>query len=113
MLSENITLRGENIQLKEELEEGRSKRALDNVYSLKEQMETKLKELSDIVGGLGKAPKLVHGTTPKSRKEGRRSLQRSPNQREWKTSASLADIAGDGRLTPILEDKFYPRRTME
>ena len=113
MLSENITLREENIQLKQELDDGRSKRALDNVYNLKEQLEVKIKELNDVVGALGKVPKLTLRTTPKRRKEDRRSAERSPGQRNWKTSASLAELAGDGRLPPILEDKRYPRRTLE
>ena len=112
LLSENITLREENIQLKQELDEGRSKRALDHVFSLKGQLEGKIREFTELVDSLGKAPKLALGTTPKRPKESS-AVRRSPEQRNWKTTATLADVAGDGRLPPIAEDKYYPRRTLE
>ena len=112
LLSENITLREENIQLKQELDEGRSKRALDSVFDLKRQVEGKIRELGQLVDGLGRAPKTALGTTPKRPKESS-VIRRSPEQRNWKNTATLAEVAGDGRLPPIPEDKHYPRRTLE
>ena len=113
LLSENITLREENIQLKQELEEGRNKRALDNVLGLKAELESKLKELSSLVGDLGTVTKRHIETAPKRRRERRLSLRRSPGQKDWKNTANLAIIAGDGKLPPILEDKYYPRQTLK
>ena len=43
------------------------------------------------------------------------SPRRSPDQRNWKNALTLSEVTGgtDGRLPPIVEDKYYPRRTME
>lgn len=50
-----------------------------------------------------------------------RGPARSPDPKNWKNTLSLSDVAqghghgpeGSGRLPVILEDKYYPRRTMK
>ncbi|KAL8830217.1 MAG: hypothetical protein Q9191_001557 [Dirinaria sp. TL-2023a] len=43
------------------------------------------------------------------------SPKRSPDQRNWKNSLCLSEVPGvvGGRLPPIVEDKYYPRQTLE
>lgn len=48
-----------------------------------------------------------------------RGPARSPDPKNWKNALALSDVAGgaqaqaDGRLPVIMEDKYYPRRTMK
>lgn len=42
-------------------------------------------------------------------------LNRTPDQKNWRNMRTFSEAAGleDDRLPPILEDKYYPRRTLE
>ena len=111
LLSENITLREENIQLRRDAEGRHEKRALGNVTEVKGKLEAKLAELNDLVVQLGKAKDPPPGPTPR-RRTSRRSFQRSPDLSRWKAVPAICD-GSDGRLPAIVEDKYYPRRTLE
>ena len=84
--------------------------------SVKVKLEEKLTELGGLVKELGQVQKAT-GTrrTSKGRTVRQSSPQRSPDQRNWKNVLTLSEATGglDGRLPPIAEDKYYPRRTME
>lgn len=116
LLSENVSLREQIIKLQYEIEKNNSQSIEDNVTSVKAKLEEKLVELGSLVKELGQVQKIT-GTrkTSKRKSAGQSSPQRSPDQRNWKNGLTLSEATGgiDGRLPPILEDKYYPRRTME
>ena len=83
---------------------------------VKAKLEAKLKELGGLVKELGEVQKIAGKSRAYKRKStSQASPKRSPDQRNWKNALSLSEATGgaDGRLPPIVEDKYYPRRTME
>ena len=84
---------------------------MDDVGSIRSKLEAKLGQLGYLVQELGKA----HGNLSMSRKSRRqstpqRSLRKSPDR------ITLADISRNPQnppLPPIIEDKLFPRRTLE
>ena len=117
LLSENITLREQNIQLQRQLEStGNRQNAADRLNQIKSQLEDKLTELGGLVYELGTVDKQSRRSSviQSSRPNGQ-TPKRSPDQRNWKNAFTLSDVTGqqEGRLPPILEDKLYPRRTLE
>ncbi|KAJ5226658.1 uncharacterized protein N7469_006664 [Penicillium citrinum] len=84
LLSENVSLRGQIITLTQENERLESGKALQNgVYEIKARLDAKLAELNS----LRPPPRL--------------------NDPEYNTDVE------EGKLPPILEDKYFPRRTLE
>ena len=117
LLSENITLREQNIQLQRQVEStGNRQDAADRLHQIRSQLEAKLMELGGLVYELGTVDKKSRRTsvTQSSQSNGQ-TPKRSPDQRNWKNAFTLSDVTGqqEGRLPPILEDKLYPRRTLE
>ena len=118
LLSENVTLREQNIQLQRQLEShGNRLSTADKVGQIKSQLEIKLAELGGLVYELGtihKKTRRSNASQENSRPDGR-TPKKSPDQRNWKNAFTLSEVTGqsDGRLPPILEDKLYPRRTLE
>lgn len=113
LLAENLGLREQIIRLQKELEEGKAQRVADHAIDLKAQLEAKLLEIGSLISELGNdAPKK---TSPKIVKLTRASPSKSPDQRNWKNMCTLSEAVGgqDGRLPPIMENKMYPRRTLE
>jgi hypothetical protein len=121
LLSENITLREENIQLKHELDKGQSKYALEQVSGVRGKLEDKLAELSTLVAELKTSetsrpppsPKTVSRRARKSASSSS-SLKRSPNLRGIRNPFEFTEAdAAEGRLPPIEEGKSFPRKTLE
>lgn len=113
LLGENLGLREQIIRLQKELENGKAQRVADHAVDIRTQLEAKLIELGSLISGLGNdAPKK---TSPKAGKIIRASPSTSPDQRNWKNMCTLSEaVSGqDGRLPPIMENKMYPRRTLE
>jgi hypothetical protein len=83
----------------------------EHAENTKKLLEGKLKELVDLVGGLGNASVIE---SSKASKAARQLAARSPDQRNWKNTFTLSEVTGnlDGRLPPILEDKKYPRSSI-
>lgn len=116
LLGENVSLREQIIKLHYEAEKNTSKAMLESVDTVKGKLEAKLLELGGLVRELGEVEKTVESQRVRRRKSiNRSSPKRSPDQRNWKNTLSLSEAVGgaDGRLPPIAEDKYYPRRTME
>ena len=114
LLAENLGLRGQILQLQGELENGKAKRLADHTGEVKLQLEAKLLEIGAILSGLGEAS----SSRRRSRLSGRivrTSPATSPNHKNWRNMCTLSEaVAGqEGRLPPILENKTYPRRTLE
>ncbi|KAL4877241.1 hypothetical protein BJY04DRAFT_198877 [Aspergillus karnatakaensis] len=117
LLSENVSLREQVITLTQELGRFELAKALrDGVFDVKARLDSKLAEMSSLIAELGSLPRQF----PKCvrRKEG------SALQRPSRDSATVTDVDDadpepylehdlDGRLPVILEDKYYPRRTLE
>ena len=116
LLSENVSLREQIIKLHHEAETSAELVVLESVNNVKGNLEAKLSELGRLVQELGNVQKNVDGQRKQRRKSILRdSPKRSPDQKNWKNALTLSEVTGgaDGRLPPILEDKYYPRRTME
>lgn len=109
LLAENLGLREQILRLQDKLEEGRAQRIADHTGALKAQLEAKLLEIGTLVNSLSEEPR-----RQKSAKDATKSTD-SPAQKNWRNSCSLADTLAnqEGRLPPILENKSYPRRTLE
>ena len=116
LLGENVSLREDIIKLQYEVERTSNKYVLEGVDGVKGKLEAKLSELGNLVRELGEVHKNVEvKRTQKRRSINRSPPKRSPDQRVWKNTLTLSEAVGgaDGRLPPIVEDKYYPRRTME
>ncbi|KAF4637635.1 hypothetical protein G7Y89_g467 [Cudoniella acicularis] len=113
LLAENLGLREQILRLQGELENGQAQRIAAHTGHVKSQLETKLLELGALINGLGQEP--TKEKSPKPGKITRASPSQSPDQKNWKSMCTLSEaVAGqEGRLPPILENKTYPRRTLE
>ncbi|RDW62797.1 hypothetical protein BP5796_11099 [Coleophoma crateriformis] len=115
MLADNLRLREQIIRQQNELENNRSQRIVDHAGAIKSQLEAKLLEIGALITGLGDEAPQQKKPSPKAGPTSRKSLSKSPDQKNWKNLCSLSDaVAGhEGRLPPIPENKTYPRRTLE
>ncbi|KAJ0415526.1 hypothetical protein BJY00DRAFT_255489 [Aspergillus carlsbadensis] len=121
LLSENVSLREQVIALTQELERFEAAKTLrDGVYDIKTRLDSKLVELGSLVTELGNLPRQYSKTT----RERAESESESPTMRHSRRPSSVnhvpdtgleptLDFEVDGRLPVILEDKYYPRRTLE
>lgn len=114
LLAENLSLREQILRLQIELENGKSQRVAETTRVLKAQLEIKLLEIGALINGLGNASPAAKKSS-RSGKVTCASPSTSPDQKNWKNMCSLSEAVGsqEGRLPPILEDKSYPRRTLE
>lgn len=116
LLCQNATLHEQVISLNHEIERYESAKALSNgVYDLKERLDAKLAELGKLVVELGGLPRKVDRKT-----EFEAAASGVEEERQSHISHRRAEIGPDaiadfdhGRLPPILEDKYYPRKTLE
>ena len=112
-----MSLREQIIKLHYEVEENASKPDSSRIDSFKKKLEDKLREVGDLVQELGEVQQEGKKRGHQKRKsiDTKASPKRSPNQRIWKNTQTLSDLMGeaDGRLPPILEDKQFPRQTLE
>lgn len=116
LLSENLALRERIISLHHEVEKRPGRAMLDGISVVKGRLEAKLTELGELVQELG----VVTTVGERRRSSKRRSMDRSspkisPDQRTWRNGLRCSEFAGglEGRLPPILEDKYFPRKTLE
>jgi hypothetical protein len=86
----------------------------DQTGAIKLQLESKLLELGALITGLGDHP-APKKKSPQAGIITRTSPSGSPDQRNWKSMCALSEVVAgqEGRLPPILENKAYPRRTLE
>ena len=83
---------------------------------MKSKFEDKLAELGKLVNELGFIGNDESAALPTiQRRYDRISPKRSPDQRNWKNALTLSEVTGgqDGRLPPIVEGKYFPRKTLE
>ncbi|KAB8290836.1 hypothetical protein EYC80_008473 [Monilinia laxa] len=139
LLAENLELREENLRLRSEIDNGKARRVTDRVSVVKSQLEERLVEIGALISSLGEeSPERKRSPHLPRQLGGLRSSSnppRSPQENKWENIAPLnedgtiperklpprrnvtslsQDIGSpDGKLPPILENKYYPRRTLE
>lgn len=114
LLAENLGLREQILRLQNELENGHSRKLADHTGKVKSQLETKLLEITELISTLGNEPERKKKSIQRG-KVTRASPNQSPDQKNWRNMCTLSEAAAgqEGRLPPILENKSYPRRTLE
>jgi DNA-binding protein H-NS len=115
LLVENLDLREQILRLQGEAESKSTKRIIDHVNAIKSNLEAKLLDIGALVTTLGDVPTPKDKTSKKAGKSVPASPTQSPDQKNWKNMCTLSEAVGlqEGKLPPILEDKSYPRRTLE
>ncbi|KAJ5159216.1 uncharacterized protein N7500_008867 [Penicillium coprophilum] len=106
LLSENVSLRKQVINLTQETERLEAGKLLHNgIYDIKSKLDAKLAELSNLAADLGSLP----------RKVGKLCDQEFDRPKQAESRPRTEEMVGgeDGRLPAIVEDKYYPRRTLE
>ncbi|RKF83168.1 Shugoshin [Golovinomyces cichoracearum] len=113
LLSENLSLRGQILRLQSDQENRKARRIGEQTFRLKALLESKLIEISALVGDLGQEAQ-QHKIPPKRRKNRCSSSIQSPKE-NWENfySEKEAVISPDGRLPPIMEDPSHLRRNSE
>lgn len=89
-----------------------AERIAESSRDIKKQLEDRMQEISALLSGIG-------NVSPSSRRQSKggenaRSSP-SPDQKNWKNRCTMSDAVNgqDGRLPAILENKHYPRKTLE
>jgi hypothetical protein len=110
LLHENATLRAQVISLSHDAEKFQASKLLHNgVLDLKEKLDMKLAEIGGLVNELGILPRKVGRISGPRSSTGPKALLMHARR-----MATRLDEAGeDGRLPVILEDKYFPRKTLE
>jgi hypothetical protein len=101
----------DNLNLREQL--GRAQRISECAGDIKSQLEAKMLELGALITSIGNES-MIRTKSQTGGNTTRKSPGASPEQKNWKTMCPLSEVHGqEGRLPPILENKYYPRRTIE
>ena len=113
LLTENLELREQIIQLQNELENDKAHHIVENSRATKSLLEAKLLELGALISDLGNEPEQKKST--KGRRTVKESPSRSPAQRDWRNMYTMSEVVRglEGALPPIVENKTYPRKTLE
>ncbi|KAK5452745.1 hypothetical protein LTS15_006893 [Exophiala xenobiotica] len=116
LVAENVAWREQAIAAKAEAERWRRTNSVsEEILNMKEKLQSKVKEVSLLLAEMGELPEKA------ARKAKRKSRIQTESlaEQDWKHRLSMREAAGaerdmyDGRLPAILEDKLYPRRTLE
>lgn len=85
---------------------------MDHTRATKCQLQEKLLELGALISGLGDEPVRQKAQRTKPVRE---SPVRSPGQRDWRNMYTMSEVVQglEGPLPPIMENKTYPRKTLE
>jgi len=105
LLTENLDLRTQIIQLHGELDDVSRNQIVDHVEAVRMQLELKVAEFAGLLTEMGTV-----GEEPRRRRMNR-SLARPTTARP--PSAALDLRSGDEKLPTIVEGKHFPRKTLE
>lgn len=112
LLSENVTLREENIRLQKALEDSQRQPSARSLLVLKDKFESKISELNDLLAEFADAADAKESNTSDNEAR-RKSHRKSLYQRHRPSAEELAEIAiAEGRLPPIVEDSLSPIRAL-
>lgn len=114
LLGENVSLREQVINLTQEIERLESAKSLhDGVYEIKNRLDTKIAELNGLASELGMLPRKTGKLGDKPGAESDYPKATALESRPRATDLECNTELDDGKLPAILEDKYYPRRTLE
>ncbi|KAJ5951448.1 uncharacterized protein N7479_009861 [Penicillium vulpinum] len=107
LLSENVSLRKQVINLTQETERLEAGKMLQSgIYDIKSKLDAKLAELSSLAADLGSLPRNVTKICGEQFDRPKQAPESRPRTEDMMEGE-------DGRLPAIVEDKYYPRRTLE
>ncbi|OXV08782.1 hypothetical protein Egran_03456, partial [Elaphomyces granulatus] len=107
LLRENASLRQQVISLRNDVEKYEAAKLLeDGVYDFREKLDIKLAEIGGLVAELGRLPRKVGRVCQSTT-----GTERQNSGRHRRIALDTAEE--DGRLPVILEDKYFPRKTLE
>jgi len=121
LLAENIVLREQIITLTQDAERERISRQLgDDMLDVKSRLEAKFADLGSLIQELGELPQKREKRPSRPRLSAIGTEKTSPDVKNWKNVMTLGEVTAgqridhgqEGRLPIIVEDKYYPRRTM-
>jgi chromosome segregation ATPase len=114
LLRENAELREQLISLSQDVEKFEAAKSLSNeICTYKDKLALKLTELGDLVDELGKMPQKFGRASELQKDSFRSERQQSSVVPPRRTEIGPNGSEEDGRLPVILEDKYFPRRTLE
>lgn len=108
LLSDNLSLREQVLQLQNTLESQQLRPSFENIDAVKAKLEAKMMELGGLVAELGNMKK--EDPRPRCRSQ-LAATRRSPDERQWRSGLGLQEVENQ-MLPTITEDKHYPRHTM-
>ncbi|KAJ5420053.1 hypothetical protein N7465_002572 [Penicillium sp. CMV-2018d] len=107
LLSENVSLRKQVINLTQETERLEAGKMLHNgIYDIKSKLDAKLAELSNLAADLGSLPRKVGKLYDEQIDRPKQAAESRPRTEDMMEGE-------DGRLPAIIEDKYYPRQTLD
>lgn len=107
LLSENVSLRKQVINLTQETERLEAGKMLHNgIYDIKSKLDAKLAELSNLAADLGSLPRKVGKLCDEQIDRPKQAAESRPRTEDMMEGE-------DGRLPAIIEDKYYPRQTLD
>lgn len=114
LLAENVSLREKVITLNQEIERFDAARLLHNgVNEVKTKLESKLLELNSLVADLGALPRKFHRSSDLSEGTAFEKPTMTSKSVDGPMNIERNSIIDGGKLPVILEDKYYPRQTLE
>ena len=115
LLAENVSLREQVINLTQETERLEAAKALhEGVHKLKSRLDAHVAEACQLVRELERLPQIAAKLNGAKREvESDRPKMTASDLRASMANPEHTAEIDDGRLPPILEDKYYPRRTLE
>ncbi|KAJ4294293.1 hypothetical protein N0V90_007983 [Kalmusia sp. IMI 367209] len=108
LVADNLSLREQVLHLQNTLEAQAHAPSFSTIDTVKNQLEAKIQELGGLVAELGQLNKR-RGTSPC--KSQATATRRSPDERQWRSALGLQEVE-DAMLPTIMENKSYPRMTM-
>lgn len=113
LLRENAALREQVISLSQDVERFEAARSLSNeICTYKDKLASKLAELGSLVDELGMMPQKFRKVS-EQRKDSNTERRQSGIFPPKRMAIGPDGGEEDGRLPVILEDKYFPRKTLE
>jgi hypothetical protein len=106
LLAENLELRGRIIT--QETQPHRSRNFISHVGEVRSELDAKIQEIANLVAKLDRPVK-----EPRRSSTGTRLPKAKPRTSEERMQMMELLVDQEGRLPAILENKHYPRRTLE
>ncbi|KAF2759449.1 hypothetical protein EJ05DRAFT_474557, partial [Pseudovirgaria hyperparasitica] len=105
LLAENLSLREQIIQSQSQLEHYEQGPTIGHLAATRNLLEAKMRELGQIVAGLGSLPTRAPRAKPQPV-----AAKKSPDERNWRNALLQSE---ECLLPTIMEDKYHPRRTLD